>query len=153
MSLRALATICASSEMIQNFMEIGGLDVVTDIITDDKRISSTYEPELREAVSVLTQVTAPWHQHTNCTNIDDLLKLSIENLVTRLTNLLATTECTQTLMLCIACLNNLSRKTALTFYSLMANQTIHRIVQACDKHQRCSSNSEFNASIIFLYVS
>lgn len=153
LSLRALATICASSEMIQNFMEIGGLDVVTDIITDDKRANPTYEPELREAVSVLTQVTAPWHHHTNCTNIDDLLKLSIDNLITRLTSLLATTECTQTLMLCIACLNNLSRKTTLTFYSLMANQTIHCIVQACDKHQRCSSNSEFTASIIFLYVS
>lgn len=153
LSLRALATICASSEMIQQFMQIGGLDVVTDIITDDKRINPTYEPELREAVSVLTQVTAPWHHNTNCTNIDDLLKLSIDNVVTRLTNLLATTECTQTLMLCIACLNNLSRKSMLTFYSLMSNQTIHRIVQACDKHQQSPSNIEFSASIIFLYVS
>lgn len=153
LALRALATICASSEMIQQFMEIGGLDVVTDIITDDKRIDTTFEPELREAVSVLTQVTAPWHHNTNCKNIDDLLKLSIDNVVTRLTNLLSTTGCTQTLMLCIACLNNLSRKSTLTFYSLMANQTINRIVQACDKHQQCPSNFEFTASIIFLYVS
>lgn len=153
LALRALATICASSEMIQHFMEIGGLDVVTDIITDDKRNNLTYEPELREAVSVLTQVTAPWHHNTNCTNIIDLLKLSVDNLVTRLTSVLATTECTQTLMLCIACLNNLSRKSTLTFYSLMANQTIHRIVQACDKHQQCPANFDFNASVIFLYVS
>lgn len=152
-ALRALAIICASSEIIQQFMEIGGLDVATGIIVDDKSNKLIYEPELREAVSVLTQVTAPWHHNTNCTNIADLLKLSIHKLVTRLTNLLRTTKCTQTLMLCIACLNNLSRKSILTFYPLMKNQTIHRIVQACDRHQQYPSNYEFTASIIFVYVS
>lgn len=151
LTLRALATICASSDIIHKFMDIGGLDVIIDIITDDKRNNPAFEPaELREAVSVLTQITAPWHHNTNCTNIKDLLKISIDILVTRLTNLIATTACTQTLILCVACLHNLSRKSTLTFYSLMANQTIHHIVQACDKHQ---PNFEFTASIIFLYVS
>lgn len=149
LSLRALATICSSAEMIQQFLEIGGLDVVTDILTDDKRNNVKFEPELREAVSVLTQVTAPWH-HGDSGNIDDLLKLSIDNLVTRLTVLLDTTECLQTLMLCAACLNNLSRKSSLTFYSLMDNRSTHRMIQACDRYQQ---RTEFQSSAIFLYVS
>lgn len=152
LSLRALATICSSSEMIHRFLEIGGLDVVTDILTDEKRSETKFEPEQREAVSVLTQVTAPWHHNSN-QNIDDLLKLSIDNLVTRLTVLLETTECSQTLMLCTACLNNLSRKSALTYYSLMSNCTVHRLVQACDKHQQLPLNAEFITSTVFLYVS
>lgn len=149
LSLRALTTICSSAEMIRQFIEIGGLDVVTDILTDDKRKDVKFEPELREAVSVLTQVTAPWH-HGYSGNIDDLLKLSIDNLVTRLTVLIQDTECLQTLMLSAACLNNISRKSSLTFYSLMDNRSIHQLIQACDKFQQ---RSEFKYSAIFLYVS
>lgn len=149
LSLRALTTICSSAEMIRQFIEIGGLDVVTDILTDDKRKDTKFEPELREAVSVLTQVTAPWH-HGDSGNIDDLLKLSIDNLVTRLTQLIDDTECLQTLMLSAACLNNLSRKSSLTFYSLMDNRSIHRLIQACDKYQQ---RTDFKQSAIFLYVS
>lgn len=149
MALRALTTICSSSEMIRQFIEIGGLDVVTDILTDDKRNDVQFEPELREAVSVLTQVTAPWH-HGDSGNIDDLLKLSIDNLVTRLTILIESTDCMQTLMLSAACLNNLSRKSSLTFYSLMDNRSIHRLIQACDTYQQ---RTDFSGSAIFLYVS
>lgn len=152
MAMRALATICATPELIEQFLEIGGLDVVAEIITDEKRSDAQFEPELREAVSVLTQVTAPWH-HDSSRNIDDLLKLSVDKIVTRLTVLLGATECSQTLMLCIACLNHLSRKSPLTFYSLMANQTVSRIIRACDRHQRPPQNAEFAASLIFFYVS
>lgn len=149
MSLRALTTICSTAEMIRHFIEIGGLDVVTDILTDEKRNDVQFEPELREAVSVLTQVTAPWH-HGDSGNIDDLLKLSIDNLVTRLTILIESTDCLQTLMLSAACLNNLSRKSSLTFYSLMDNRSVHQLIRACDRHQhRC----DFSGSAIFLYVS
>lgn len=151
-ALRTLATVCSTPEIIQQFLEIGGLDVVCDIITDEKRIDATFEPELREAVSVLTQVTAPWHQECN-RDIDDMLKLSVDKLVTRLTTLVGTTECSQTLMLCVACLNNLSRKSQLTFYSLMSNQTVQRVIRACDYHQRRTDNSEFSESLVFLYVS
>lgn len=149
MALRALTTICASAEMIRQFIEIGGLDVVTDILTDDKRNDAKYEPELREAVSVLTQVTAPWIQGDSG-NIDDLLKLSIDNLVTRLTQIIESTDCLQTLMLAAACLNNLSRKSSLAFYSLMDNRSVHQLIHACDRYQqRC----DFASSAIFLYVS
>lgn len=150
MALRALTTICSSAEMIRQFIEIGGLDVVTDILTDEKRNDVKYEPELREAVSVLTQVTAPWH-HGDSGNIDDLLKLSIDNLVTRLSVLIESTDCLQTLMLSAACLNNLSHKSSLAFYSLMDNRSVHHLIQACDRYQhRCS---DFISSAIFLYVS
>lgn len=149
LSLRALTTICSSAEMIRQFIEIGGLDVVTDILTDDKRKDVKFEPELREAVSVLTQVTAPWH-HGDSGNIDDLLKLSIDNLVTRLTVLIHDTECLETLMLSAACLNNISRKSSLAFYSLMDNRSIHQLIQACDIFQQ---RSQFKYSAIFIYVS
>lgn len=151
LAMRALATICSTPELIQQFLEIGGLDVISEIITDEKRCDARFEPELREAVSVLTQVTAPWHHDCN-RNIDDLLKISVDKIVTRLTVLISTTECSQTLMLCIACLNNLSRKSPLTFYSLMSNQTVSQIICACDHHQRQSDNKEFLRSLIFLYV-
>lgn len=150
MALRALTTVCSSAEMIRQFIEIGGLDVVTDILTDDKRNDIKFEPELREAVSVLTQVTAPWH-HGDSGNIDDLLKLSIDNLVTRLTILIESTDCLQTFMLSAACLNNLSRKSSLAFYSLMDNRSVHHLILTCDRYQRRSIN--FASSAIFLYVS
>lgn len=149
MSLRALTTVCSSAEMIRHFIEIGGLDVITDILTDDKRNDVKFEPELREAVSCLTQVTAPWH-HGDSGNIDDLLKLSIDNLVSRLTILIRSTECLQTLMLSAACLNNLSRKSSLTFYSLMDNRSVHHLIHACDRYQQ---RADFTSSAIFLYVS
>ncbi|XP_031617354.1 uncharacterized protein LOC116337145 [Contarinia nasturtii] len=148
MALRALTTICSSAEMIRQFIEIGGLDVVTDILTDDKRNDVKYEPELREAVSVLTQVTAPWH-HGDSGNIDDLLKLSIDNLVTRLSVLIESTDCLQTLMLSAACLNNLSHKSSLAFYSLMDNRSVHHLIQACDRYQQ--RRYDFMSSAIFLY--
>lgn len=148
-SLRALATICSSAEMIRQFIEIGGLDVITDILTDDKRSNYHFEPELREAVSVLTQVTAPWH-HGDSGNIDDLLKLSIDRLVTRLTVLIEDTECLQTLMLSIACLNNLSHKSSLTFYSIMDNCSVPKIIRACERYNK---RNDFQQSAIFLYVS
>lgn len=148
-SLRALATICSSAEMIRQFIEIGGLDVIIDILTDDKRSNYHFEPELREAVSVLTQVTAPWH-HGDSGNIDDLLKLSIDRLVTRLTVLIEDTECLQTLMLSIACLNNLSHKSSLTFYSIMDNRSVPKIVRVCERY---SKRNDFHQSAIFLYVS
>lgn len=149
MALRALTTICSSAEMIRQFIEIGGLDVVTDILTDEKRRDIKFEPELREAVSVLTQVTAPWHQGDSG-NIDDLLKLSIDNLVTRLTVLIESTDCLQTLMLSAACLNNLSRKSSLAFYSLMDNRSVHQLIHVCDRYQQ---RSDFGSAAIFLYVS
>lgn len=149
MSLRALTKICSTAEMIRQFIEIGGLDVVTDILTDEKRNDVKFEPELREAVSVLTQVTAPWHLGDSG-NIEDLLKLSTDNLVSRLTHLIQSIDCLQTLMLSTACLNNLSRKSSLTFYSLMDNRSVHQLIHVCDRYQQ---RSDFISSAIFLYVS
>lgn len=152
LALRALATICASTEMIEQFLETGGLDVITDLLTDERRIGHNFEAELREAVSVLTQITAPWHTEGHVDS-DDLLKISIDKLVARITTLAEDTQCPQTLMLCTACLNNLSRKSSLTFYSLMSNRTVHRLIQACDKQQQGEFRDEYLSSAIFLYVS
>lgn len=151
LALRALTTICASTEMIEQFLETGGLDVVTDLLTNERRIGRKYEPELREAVSVLTQITAPWHTEGHVDS-DDLLKISIDKLVAKITTLSEDTECPQTLMLCTACLNNLSRKSTLTFYSLMSNRSVHRLIQACDKQQQGEFREEYLSSAIFLYV-
>lgn len=58
LALRALATVCATIEAIRQFEVAGGIDILKDIMIDEDNRS---EPELREAVSVLTQLTAPWH--------------------------------------------------------------------------------------------
>lgn len=149
MALRALATICSTSDMIEQFLQMGGIDVVTDLLLDDKKRDDKFDGELREAVSVVTQVTAPWHIESHL-EIDEFLRVSVDKMVTRITQLLEQTDCPQMLILCTACLNNLSQNTDLTFYSLMANRSILRIRQACDA---LDGHREFMDSCVFQYVS
>lgn len=59
LAIRALATVCSTKESIRQFEQAGGIDVLKEIMTD--KYESRCEPELRESVSVLTQLTAPWH--------------------------------------------------------------------------------------------
>lgn len=149
MALRALATICATSEMIDQFLDMDGIDVVANLLLDERKTGDEYEPELREAVSVLTQVTAPWHLESHVA-IDDFLRVSVDKMVTRITALLERTDDVQMFMLCTACINNFAQKTDLAFYSLMANRSIQRIRGACDALAR---HPEFINSRVFVYVS
>lgn len=64
LALRALATVCSSKEAIRQFEQAGGIDVLKEIMTDHNELRC--EPELRESVSVLTQLTAPWHGDEHC---------------------------------------------------------------------------------------
>lgn len=59
LALRALATVCSTKESIKQFEQAGGMDVLKEIMTDQRELRC--DPELRESVSVLTQLTAPWH--------------------------------------------------------------------------------------------
>lgn len=149
MALRALAIICSTSDMIEQFLQMGGIDVVTDLLLDDAKTEDRFDAEMREALSVITQVTAPWHIESHL-EIDEFLRVSVDKLVTRITLLLEQTDCQQMLILCTACLNNLSQKTDLTFYSLMSNRSILRVRQVC---AALDGHREFMDSCVFLYVS
>lgn len=138
LALRALATVCSSPETIAQFEQSDGLEIVKETLTD-KSVKRT-EQELREAVSILTQITAPWHGPGH--QIEGL-KSFVDPMVEAVTRLLVRTSCCQTLLLCAACLNNLSRLESTAIYSIMSNETIIKMKNAC--HRRGP-----NASI-FLY--
>lgn len=126
LALRALATVCSSVETISQFEQAEGLHVIKDIITGNS-IKKT-EAEIREAISVLTQITAPWH---GADYKIESLKNMVETLVESITKVLQKIYCPQTILLCAACLNNLSRLEVTAVYSLMANETILTLRNVC----------------------
>lgn len=138
LALRALATVCSSSETIAQFEQSEGLEIVKETLTDNS--PKRTEQELREAVSILTQITAPWH---GIAHQIEGLKSFVDPLVEAVTRLLQRTPCCQTLLLCAACLNNLSRLESTAIYSIMSNETIMKLNNAC---QRRGPNAS-----IFLY--
>lgn len=119
LALRAMASVCSSTETISQLEHHEGIEILREILTDRSTFRS--EPELREAVSVLTQITAPWHGSSH--RISDLCG-SVEALVHAITKLAQKTNCCQTLLLCAACLNNFSRIEATSIYSIIANESI-----------------------------
>ncbi|XP_072945530.1 uncharacterized protein insc [Epargyreus clarus] len=103
LSLRALATVCVTGEAVKQFEEGGGIEILSDILSD----RSNPEPQMREAITVLTQITAPWLRgHYDLTQLHQYLDTIVENI----TGLLCRTECCQLLLLCTACLVNLVRE-------------------------------------------
>lgn len=103
LSLRALATVCVNGEAVKQFEEGGGIEIISDILSD----RSNPEPQMREAITVLTQITAPWLRgHYDLTQ----LHLYLDNIVDNITGILSRTECCQLLLLCTACLVNLVRE-------------------------------------------
>lgn len=130
LSLRALATVCSSRESIKQFGDAGGVEIVKDILSEDSRSFKRTEPERREAVSLFTQITAPWHgsEHTVAG-----LKDCAESIVESLTDIVETTICCQTLLLCAASLNNLSYLETTSIYSIMSNETIIKLKEAVEK--------------------
>lgn len=127
LALRALATICSTVETIRQFQAIGGLEILTDILTDHIN-PNRLEPEYREGLSLLAQITAPWHGKTH--SIAGL-RACVEKLVERISIIVTETECCQTLLLCAACLNNLSRIETTSIYSLMSHGTVLKLKHAC----------------------
>ncbi|XP_013171661.1 PREDICTED: uncharacterized protein LOC106120779 [Papilio xuthus] len=103
LSLRALATVCVTGEAVKQFEEGGGIEILSDILSD----RSNPEPQMREGITVLTQITAPWLRgHYDLTQ----LHLYLNSIVDNITGILSRTDCCQLLLLCTACLVNLVRE-------------------------------------------
>ncbi|XP_068622971.1 uncharacterized protein insc [Battus philenor] len=103
LSLRALATVCVTADAVKQFEEGGGIEILSDILSD----KSNPEPQMREAITVLTQITAPWLRgHYDLTQLHVYLNSIVENI----TGILSKTDCCQLLLLCTACLVNLVRE-------------------------------------------
>lgn len=103
LSLRALATVCVTGDAVRQFEEGGGIEILSDILSDP----SNPEPQMREAITVLTQITAPWLRgHYDLTQ----LHLYLDTIVRSITGILYRTSCCQLLLLSTACLVNLARE-------------------------------------------
>ena len=142
LSLRALATICSTKQTIRQFEQAGGTEVIKDILTETGGSVKRSDLELREALSVFTQITAPWHGSDH--HLDGLKDFT-ECLVEHITNIGITTTCCQTLLLAFAALNNLSRMEKTSIYSLMSNETILKF--------KAATMARGPGASIFLYVS
>lgn len=148
-ALRALATVCSTTDTITQLHNFDGIEVLRYILCDDldERTSS----ETREAISVLTQITAPWHtdnyNSTKCETAERGVRLAdcIGVISESILNVVDRTECAQTLLLCTACLNNFSRLESIAIYTFIANEAILKFKAAID---RCNQSGS-----IFLYVS
>ncbi|XP_054262354.1 protein inscuteable homolog [Macrosteles quadrilineatus] len=100
-SLRILATVCCSSATIRQFEQGGGVEIVTDMLSDERR----GEAEVTEAVSVLAQVTAPWVEDNH--TVQGLTE-QLTALVAALTRLVNNTTSSVLLLLSAAALCHLS---------------------------------------------
>ncbi|XP_037871173.1 uncharacterized protein LOC101741429 isoform X1 [Bombyx mori] len=125
LSLRALATVCVTGDAVKQFEEGGGIEIISDILSD----RSNPEPQMREAITVLTQITAPWLRgHYDLTQ----LHLFLDKIVENITGILSRTDCCQLLLLCTACLVNLVRE--LEVEKRDGDRTKSDIVEVMDKH-------------------
>ncbi|XP_058818465.1 uncharacterized protein LOC131681593 isoform X2 [Topomyia yanbarensis] len=129
LALRALATVCSTTETIRQLEKADGVEILRDILAD-QRSNERGDPELREAVSVLTQITAPWHGEDH--RIDGL-RQHVHAIVEAVTEIVERTSCCQTLLLCSACLNNLTRIEATAVYSLMSHETAAKLKAAAER--------------------
>lgn len=148
-ALRALATICCAPEPIFQLGSCGGIEVIRDILQigdlnkkSNQNGMKRSDLERREAVSLLTQITAAWHGPEHRV---DGLKDCVETVVEGLTRLLVFTECPQTLLLCTAALNNLSRMEITSHYSIMSHETIFKLIDTMERRDE--------GITVFLYVS
>lgn len=130
LALRALATVCSTTESIRQLGDEDGVEIVKDILAGDTKTVKRTEPERREAVSLLTQITAPWHGKDHSVFG---LKDSVESIVESLTDIIEKTICCQTLLLCAASLNNLSRLEVTSIYSIMSNESVIKLQEAVER--------------------
>ncbi|EDW08202.1 uncharacterized protein LOC6578354 [Drosophila mojavensis] len=140
LALRALATLCCAPQAIAQLGNCGGIEIVRDILQVGQSAAERGAIERREAVSLLAQITASWHgpEHRVAG-----LRDSAESLVAGLAALLQPDCCAQTLLLCAAALNNLSRMEVTSHYSIMSNEAIFKLISTLE-HQSCGIS-------VFLY--
>ncbi|XP_030560029.1 uncharacterized protein LOC115762077 [Drosophila novamexicana] len=132
LALRALATLCCAPQAIAQLGTCGGIEIVRDILQPGGGSSQERGAiERREAVSLLAQITASWHgpEHRVAG-----LRDCAETLVAGLAALLQPDCCEQTLLLCAAALNNLSRMEVTSHYSIMSNEAIFKLISTLE-HQ------------------
>ncbi|CAL4101245.1 unnamed protein product, partial [Meganyctiphanes norvegica] len=100
-ALRALATVCCVVEGIQELEKAGGIEVVSDILCDEK----CPEEERSEAAGVLAQITSPWVEN----NLRlPALHTHMNSIVEALTGLGSTTRSAEIFLLASAALANLT---------------------------------------------
>ncbi|XP_050076939.1 uncharacterized protein LOC126564069 [Anopheles maculipalpis] len=128
LALRALATVCSTTETIRQLERADGLEVLRDILAAGD--ADRTEPELREAVSVLTQITAPWHGEEHRL---EGLKQYVHAIVEAITEIIVKTNCCQTLLLCSASLNNMTRIEPTAVYSVMSQDTVDKLRMATEQ--------------------
>ncbi|XP_017148749.2 LOW QUALITY PROTEIN: uncharacterized protein LOC108159728 [Drosophila miranda] len=139
LALHALATLCCAPQAINQLGGCGGIEILRDIL----QVEAAGERgaiERREAVSLLAQITAAWHGPEH--RVPGLRDCA-ESLVAGLADLLQPDCCAQTLLLCAAALNNLSRMEVTSHYSIMSKEAIFRLIATLE-HQSCGIS-------VFLY--
>lgn len=130
LALRTLSVVCTSEETIQQFEINSGFEILRDTIVDSQRS----EQEIKEGISCLAALTGPW-QRSNENNFKDLRDY-IEDFIEGVTKLVGTTESSQTMLICVAVLNNLSRLDTSSVYSLISNQSIFTISCGFEKQKK-----------------
>lgn len=148
LALRSLSSICSSKSAIDQLERNKGLPVLLKLLNDFQ--GDMNRLEIRETVSVLTQITAPWNGNEyvlrelsqymeafiktmggRCWNkssyVLDILIKKIELIVL---DILVVTKCEQTILLIAACLNNFVRLENTAIYSLMAHEMFGRLSTA-----------------------
>ncbi|KAG5674997.1 hypothetical protein PVAND_004938 [Polypedilum vanderplanki] len=124
LALRTLALVCVSEETIQQFEINSGFEILRDIIIDRRTLSNErLEQEVRESVSLLASITAPWQSSGSCNNFKEL-KDYAEDYIEGISKLLEITKSPQTILICVAVLNNLSHIESSSIYSLISHQTL-----------------------------
>lgn len=128
LALRTLSVVCVTEEFLQQFEINSGFEILRDTIIDSQRS----EQETKEAISCLASITGPW-QRSSESNFRDL-KDYAEDYIEGITKIVEATESPQTMLICVAVLNNLSRLDSSSVYSLISNQSIAAVRKAFERH-------------------
>lgn len=128
LALRTLALVCVSEDTIQQFEINSGFEILRDIIIIDKSCGRS-EQEVRESISLLASITAPWQQLSMTEESFKELKLYVDDFIEGVTTLLESTTSSQSILICVAVLNNLSRLEATAIYSLISHQTLSTLTR------------------------
>uniref|UniRef100_A0A8D9AB09 Protein inscuteable homolog n=1 Tax=Cacopsylla melanoneura TaxID=428564 RepID=A0A8D9AB09_9HEMI len=125
-ALRTITLLCSSVQCIRHLEKCNGIEILADILSDETRD----ETVLSEAISVLTQVTAPWldtNQH-----VADLTR-HVDTFVASLTRLMRKQLNSETLLLISAALANLSFMEPKAVWSLQQHNSIGILLTAVRK--------------------
>lgn len=129
LSLRTLALVCVTEDTIQQFEINSGFEILRDIININDKSTERFEQEIRETISLLASITAPWQQVSITEDNYKELKLYVDDYIEGISSLLETTKSSQTILICVAVLNNLSRLESTAIYSLISHQTLSTLTR------------------------